>query len=169
MKETPPTQTRFHSRLTAQWAIFYETLGVPYAYRAHTVKLPDGVYTPDFWLPDQQAWVEICATYPHAEDAARAQALVAATGQPVYFFCSEFRSPTASGTKRLTAMGMTNMGLARTTGGANVPCAARWVLPTQAGVGNCRVAVFGAYTLSMRRNIPTTHRAWKPPTTPSAR
>ena len=93
MDETQPTQIRFHSRLAAQWAMFYETLGVPYAYRARPVELPGGAYTPDFWLPNQQAWVEICATYPHAEDAARAQALVAATGQPVYFFCSEFRSP----------------------------------------------------------------------------
>ncbi len=93
MSDRNPTETRFASQLQAQWAAFFGILGIPYEYRARLVALRDGVYTPDFWLADQQAWVDICETYPSDAEAARAKAVVAATTHPVYVLCGEFRAP----------------------------------------------------------------------------
>lgn len=51
---------RFRSRLEARWAVFFDTLGVPYHYEPEGFDLGDGIrYLPDFWLPEQNCWVEI--------------------------------------------------------------------------------------------------------------
>lgn len=60
----PAIQTRyagclFRSRLEARWAVFYDTLGVPWEYEKEGFELPSGCYLPDFWLPEQDCWVEI--------------------------------------------------------------------------------------------------------------
>ena len=55
VNEPLPTQTRFYSPVAAQWAAFFGILGVPYEYRGRSVTLRGGAYTPDFWLPEQQA------------------------------------------------------------------------------------------------------------------
>lgn len=57
-----PTEYRglqFRSRLEARWAVFFDTLGIPYEYEREGYDL-DGVwYLPDFWLPSIDSWVEI--------------------------------------------------------------------------------------------------------------
>ena len=58
--ETQYNGYRFRSRLEARWAVFFDSLGVPYLYEPEGFELGDGVrYLPDFWLPDQHCWVEI--------------------------------------------------------------------------------------------------------------
>lgn len=43
----------FRSRLEAQWAVFWDELGVKWEYEPLTFKFPDGKqYTPDFWIAD---------------------------------------------------------------------------------------------------------------------
>jgi hypothetical protein len=50
----------FRSRLEARWAVFFDTLGVPYEYEPEGFELGDGTrYLPDFWLPTWDAWVEV--------------------------------------------------------------------------------------------------------------
>lgn len=42
----------FRSRLEARWAVFFDSLGIPYVYEPEGVCLPHtGVYLPDFYLP----------------------------------------------------------------------------------------------------------------------
>lgn len=66
--ETSYKGYRFRSRLEARWAVFFDALGVPWEYEKEGFDL-DGVwYLPDFWLPQQQLWVEIKPTIPNAED-----------------------------------------------------------------------------------------------------
>ena len=49
---------RFHAKLHAQWAVFFEALGLDHIYRPRTFRLDRGVtLTPDFWLPELDAWL----------------------------------------------------------------------------------------------------------------
>lgn len=58
--ETEYNGYRFRSRLEARWAVFFDELGVPYEYESEGFDLGDGIrYLPDFWLPEQECWVEI--------------------------------------------------------------------------------------------------------------
>lgn len=51
---------RFRSRLEARWAVFLDTLGLRWEYEPQGFELRDGTrYLPDFYLPDQGAFVEI--------------------------------------------------------------------------------------------------------------
>ena len=58
---------RFRSRLEARWAVFFETLGLPWKYE------PEGFecegyegkkvrYLPDFYLPRSETWIEVKGT-----------------------------------------------------------------------------------------------------------
>jgi len=43
---------KFRSRLEARWAVFFDSLKIPYVYEPEGVCLPHfGVYLPDFYLP----------------------------------------------------------------------------------------------------------------------
>lgn len=62
---------RFRSRLEARWAVALDELGITWEYEAQGYKLPSGArYLPDFWLPDQQAHIEVKGS----EDAFLAEA-----------------------------------------------------------------------------------------------
>jgi hypothetical protein len=51
---------RFRSRLEARWAVFFKALGVRYEYEKEGYDLgAAGWYLPDFWLPEQECWVEV--------------------------------------------------------------------------------------------------------------
>lgn len=58
--ETRYNGYRFRSRLEARWAVFFDAVGVRYEYEREGYDLGEaGWYLPDFWLPGQNAWVEI--------------------------------------------------------------------------------------------------------------
>lgn len=58
--ETQYNGYRFRSRLEARWAVFFDSLSIPYEYEKEGFDLGDaGWYLPDFWLPQQRCWVEI--------------------------------------------------------------------------------------------------------------
>jgi len=66
----------FRSRLEAKWAKFFEYCNVPYEYESKTFELRDGSsYTPDFYLPSMNCWLEIKPTYPSEEERVKAQLL----------------------------------------------------------------------------------------------
>lgn len=66
--ETNYAGYRFRSRLEARWAVFFDSLGIPWEYEPQGFMLgrdfPDeGItpkpYLPDFWLSRSKTWVEV--------------------------------------------------------------------------------------------------------------
>lgn len=51
---------KFRSRLEARWAVFFNALGIKFEYELEGYDLGNGLYyLPDFWLPEQDCWVEV--------------------------------------------------------------------------------------------------------------
>lgn len=58
--ETIYKKYRFRSRLEARWAVFFDHCGIKYEYEPEGFVLSDGEkYLPDFYLPEQDAYVEV--------------------------------------------------------------------------------------------------------------
>lgn len=57
--ETKYRGMKFRSRLEARWAVFFDTLFVPYVYEPEGYDLETRKYLPDFWLPDSQQFFEV--------------------------------------------------------------------------------------------------------------
>ena len=86
----------FRSRLEARWAVFFDTLGVPYRYEPEGFDLDGLWYLPDFWLPEQQCWIEIKPFEPDAEAQEKAERLAAAGLNPVFIFFGDIPWPDGS-------------------------------------------------------------------------
>lgn len=55
----------FRSRQEARWAVWFNTVGLPYRYELEGFDLGDDVYyLPDFYLPTLALWVEVKGTNP---------------------------------------------------------------------------------------------------------
>jgi hypothetical protein len=88
--ETQYNGYRFRSRLEARWAVFFDTLGIRYEYEKEGFELPDGTrYLPDFWLPNEQVWVEIKGQEATVVERTKCALLADATGKPVALFVGE--------------------------------------------------------------------------------
>lgn len=61
--ETVYAGHRFRSRLEARWAVFFDTLNIPWEYEPEGFELPSGRYLPDFWLPGI-GWYEVKGPEP---------------------------------------------------------------------------------------------------------
>src|SRR3990170_1646269 len=62
----------FKSRAEARWAVFFNTLRIPYEYEREGYRLPSGqFYLPDFWLPNQDCWLEVKPQYPTDKEIAK--------------------------------------------------------------------------------------------------
>jgi nucleoside 2-deoxyribosyltransferase len=67
---------RFRSRLEARWAVFFDALGIKWEYEKEGYDLGEvGWYLPDFWLPEQQKWVEIKPLLPGGVERLKAKKL----------------------------------------------------------------------------------------------
>lgn len=77
---------KFRSRTEARWAVFFRAMGIPYEYEKEGYVLPSGLYLPDFWLPSQEAWVEIKGQAPDEDEKRFASELAAGTYRRVYIF-----------------------------------------------------------------------------------
>jgi len=85
--ETSYKGYRFRSRLEARWAVFFDALGVPWEYEKEGYDLPEvGKYLPDFWLPHQEAFVEIKGEHPNEEELAKCYQLFRNSGYAVFAF-----------------------------------------------------------------------------------
>lgn len=92
--ETAYNGYKFRSRLEARWARFYDELGIRYSYEHEGYDLgPHGWYLPDFWLPDQQVWIEIKGPKPTWDEGVKANALAVGTRHPVYIFWGNIQTP----------------------------------------------------------------------------
>jgi hypothetical protein len=59
-----PTQYRgfaFRSRLEARWAVFLDVCGIPWRYEDQGYDLDGLRYLPDFWLPEEDSFLEVKA------------------------------------------------------------------------------------------------------------
>ncbi|MEG4120572.1 hypothetical protein QUA43_24270 [Microcoleus sp. N9_B4] len=87
----------FRSKLEAQWAVFWDELGVKWEYEPQMFELPDGKqYIPDFWIVDLALWVEIKpnAKIAREEDAKwKCEQLAYKTGDRVYLDQGGFAWP----------------------------------------------------------------------------
>lgn len=90
-------QTRYHgchfrSRLEARWAVFFDSLGVPWEYEPQGFEFPypGGTtadrYLPDFWLPRQEVWIEIKGVYPTETEQDLLRLVVASTEHDGFIF-----------------------------------------------------------------------------------
>jgi len=82
---------RFRSRLEARWAVFFDALGVRWEYEKEGYDLGEhGLYLPDFWLPDQDCWVEIKGSFQNQLEQdlceAKIKALCIGTKKQVVLF-----------------------------------------------------------------------------------
>lgn len=84
---------RFRSRLEARWAMFFKTLGIPYEYEKEGYDLDGLWYLPDFWLPEQQCWVEIKGQEPTEEEKRKAELLAYYGNSPVGIFWQGLQVP----------------------------------------------------------------------------
>ena len=94
----------YRSKIEAQWAYFFDQIGVPFQYEPEVTVLPNGRhYCCDFFLPDMDidqdtdvgsreargVWIEIknqgTAT-PLLDECCKAQQLAIQSGRPVYIF-----------------------------------------------------------------------------------
>jgi uncharacterized SAM-binding protein YcdF (DUF218 family) len=69
------------SRLEARWAACLDSAGLAWAYEPQVLRLGRGrgaLYLPDFWLPDQQTWLEVKG--PHWERFEKTRALARRLG-----------------------------------------------------------------------------------------
>ncbi len=75
---------RFRSRIEARWAVFFDTLGIPYEYEKEGYDLEGTWYLPDFWLPELGCWVEIKGEQPTEAECLKAKLLASATQKSVF-------------------------------------------------------------------------------------
>ena len=59
--ETSYAGYRFRSRLEARWAVFFDSLRIPWEYESegYLIGAEKRPYLPDFWLPEAGTWVEV--------------------------------------------------------------------------------------------------------------
>jgi hypothetical protein len=60
---------KYRSRLEARFAMAMHEMEIPFVYECMTFTRPSGgTYTPDFFLPRQQLWIELKPHRPHLEE-----------------------------------------------------------------------------------------------------
>lgn len=92
--ETRYAGSRFRSRREARGAVFFDALGMPWEYEPEGYRFRDGtLYLPDFWLPEQQVWVEVKGADPTEAECRKAELLAKATGKPVLVFFGPLFAP----------------------------------------------------------------------------
>src|SRR5262245_40754729 len=59
---------RFRSRTEARYAVLWKGCYWPYEYERQGFALERGPYLPDFYLPQQRAWVEVKGVEPTSQE-----------------------------------------------------------------------------------------------------
>lgn len=78
---------RFRSRLEARTAVFMDSVNIKWKYEVFTCRFPPecdkSSYTPDFFLPELQLFVEIKPAFPHIDEMKACEDFVKTTGTPI--------------------------------------------------------------------------------------
>lgn len=80
----------FRSRLEVRWAIFMDSLGVKYQYELEGYDLDSAWYLPDFWLPEQEVWLEVKGGCPTNQEERKVRLLCEYSGKPVVILWGGF-------------------------------------------------------------------------------
>lgn len=80
--ETSYAGCRFRSRLEARWAVFFNHLGVPWAYEPQGYLIDGRPYLPDFWLPSLGAWAEVKGRFAPGQYELLTKAVMPGGGLP---------------------------------------------------------------------------------------
>ena len=67
--ETKYKGYRFRSRLEARWAVAFDAACIQWEYETEGFNLPSGYYLPDFWLPYEDAFLEVKPTKIDIDDS----------------------------------------------------------------------------------------------------
>src|SRR6267378_3558413 len=84
--ETRYDNYKFRSRIEARWAVFFNTLKIPYMYEMEGFDLEGTWYLPDFYLPNFDCWVEIKGVEPTQEEINKVYLLSYYKLKKVYIF-----------------------------------------------------------------------------------
>ena len=75
--ETVYKGCKFRSRLEARWAVFFDAMDIRWEYEPQGYETETGDYLPDFYLPDEDFWVEVKPDRPGAmEELKKAKSFV---------------------------------------------------------------------------------------------
>ena len=92
----------FRSRLEARWACFFNRLKIPYRYEIEGYALGKSWYLPDFYLPEQDYWIEIKGFKPTDEEQLCLSTLATKTKTTAFIFFGDIPTKIeATGPKRL--------------------------------------------------------------------
>lgn len=106
---------KFRSRLEARWAVFFNALDIKYEYEPEGYDLGNGLYyLPDFWLPEQDCWVEVKGAAPTPKEFAKALKLTILSGKPVFIAEGPIPSFSLKAPKLYNIWGLTSSGYGRT-------------------------------------------------------
>lgn len=84
----------YRSRLEARWAVYFDSLGLPFEYETEGFDLGAAVkYLPDFWLPTLRIWIEIKGPDPTDGETEKAHRLAVQTGSPLFVFHGGIEMP----------------------------------------------------------------------------
>lgn len=73
----------FRSRLEARWAVFFDSLNVPYAYEAEGYKVGRHRYLPDFIISHLGIYAEVKPNFPEGKEAQKIAAFLKHGGAPL--------------------------------------------------------------------------------------
>jgi hypothetical protein len=74
--ETSYKGYRFRSRLEARWAVLLDQLKITWLYEHQGYKTENGLYLPDFWLPELNTFLEVKALKPTPDEWAKLESVV---------------------------------------------------------------------------------------------
>lgn len=77
---------KFRSRIEARWAVFFDEIGIKYSYEKEGYALDGIPYLPDFYLPQQDCFVEIKGIDPDEREEDKARLLSLYAGKNTYIF-----------------------------------------------------------------------------------
>ncbi len=77
--ETKWDGIQYKSKLEARYACFMKYANVNFRYEPMKTQLEAGLYTPDFWLPEQKMFIEVKPAFPNTEELYKCE-ITAANG-----------------------------------------------------------------------------------------
>jgi hypothetical protein len=144
---------RYRSKRHAQWAVFFDALGLEHVYQPRSFRLGRSIsFTPDFWLPDLNAWLVVKPADAVIHDAERWKAELFARERP------EFRIWLSSGVPRagewhLEQLGETQVRRGMLLADASEPAQRVWICGTKDE--QATKLVFDAIEIGTGRSAPS--------------
>ena len=77
---------KYRSRIEARWAVFYDLLGISFEYEKEGYNIDGKWYLPDFYLPQQDCWIEIKGYEPTNEEVSKLADVCGYTEKQGYMF-----------------------------------------------------------------------------------